>query len=111
VFPFLSLDGWGYDSELIHVALLQQLQVSEIDLRLVHDYRNSHFRPLIDGCATLSELFEIRWNDLRGVYGGRAFRSVFSKDAALPGLDFLKETAQPKNLEVPSDTPRDDVAA
>lgn len=111
VFPFLSLDGWGYDSELIHVALLQRLQVSEIDLRLIHDYRNSHFRPLIDGCATLSELFEIRWNDLRGVYGGRAFRSVFSKDAALPGLDFLKETAQPKALEVPSDTPRDDVAA
>jgi dolichyl-phosphate beta-glucosyltransferase len=67
IFPLLSLDGWGYDSELIHVALTRSLRVDEVDLHLVHDYSDSHFRPLADGCATLLELFEIRWNDFRGV--------------------------------------------
>jgi len=102
VFPLLSLDGWGYDSELIHVALTRRLQVAEIDLRLVHDYRNSHFRPLTDGCATLSELFEIRWNDFRGVYGRRDLGS---------GLNFLQESTASESLKVPASSPPDDLAA
>jgi glycosyltransferase involved in cell wall biosynthesis len=68
VFPSLSLDGWGYDAELIHVALALGLHVEEVGLRLVHDYSSSHFRPLTDGWATLFELFEIRWKDFRGAY-------------------------------------------
>lgn len=68
VFPLLRLNGWGYDTELIHVALSHNLRVEEIDLRLVHDYRNSHFRPLADGWFTFLELFKIRWNDLQGIY-------------------------------------------
>jgi dolichyl-phosphate beta-glucosyltransferase len=68
VFPILSLDGWGYDAELIHVAMGLGLRVEEVDLRLEHDYSDSHFRPLADGWSTFFELFEIRWNDFRGVY-------------------------------------------
>lgn len=68
VFPLLRLNGWGYDTELIHVALSHDLRVEEVDLRLVHDYRNSHFRPIVDGWATFLELFRIRWNDLQGLY-------------------------------------------
>ena len=72
VFPSLSLDGWGYDAELIHVALALGMRVEEVGLRLVHDYHSSHFRPLTDGWTTLFELFEIRWNDLRGAYARAA---------------------------------------
>ncbi len=68
VFPLLRLNGWGYDTELIHVALSRDLRVEEVDLRLVHDYRDSHFRPLADGWFTFLELFKIRWNDFQGVY-------------------------------------------
>lgn len=68
VFPLLNLNGWGYDTELIHAALSMGLRVEEVGLRLVHDYRDSHFRPLFDGWATVRELFEIRWNALRGAY-------------------------------------------
>jgi glycosyltransferase involved in cell wall biosynthesis len=70
VFPLLSLDGWGYDIEMIHCALTLGLHVEEVDLRLVHEYRDSHLRPLVDGWATLWELFKIRRNHLNGAYGG-----------------------------------------
>ena len=111
VFPLLSLDGWGYDSELIHVALTRCLQVAEVDLRFVHDYRNSHFRPLTDGCATLSELFEIRWNDFRGAYGHSVPGSMSFRESAKPGMNFLQESPAAKPLEVPANSPSDDLAA
>ncbi|MGH9589005.1 MAG: glycosyltransferase [Terracidiphilus sp.] len=69
VFPLLSLDGWGYDIEMIHVALTLGLHVQEVDLRLIHEYRDSHLRPIADGCATLWELFRIRRNHQHGAYG------------------------------------------
>ena len=77
VFPLLSLDGWGYDLELIHVALTLRLRVEEVNLRLVHDYSDSHFRPISDGWAAILELFKIRCNDIRGAYGSRALGSTF----------------------------------
>jgi len=111
IFPLLNLDGWGYDSELIHVALTRSLHVEEVDLRLVHDYSNSHFRPLVDGCATLLELFEIRWNDLRGVYGRPALGPISFRETAKLGLNFFEESASPEPMEVPANSPRDDLAA
>jgi dolichyl-phosphate beta-glucosyltransferase len=78
VFPLLSLDGWGYDLELIHVALTLRLRVEEVNLDLIHDYSDSHFRQLSDGFAALLELFKIRWNDIRGAYGCRTLVQTFS---------------------------------
>ncbi len=111
IFPMLNLDGWGYDSELIHVALTRRLRVEEVDLHLVHDYSNSHFRPIADGCATLLELFEIRWNDLRGAYGRPILGPISFRETAKLSLNFLQETTPPEPLEVPANSPRDDLAA
>jgi dolichyl-phosphate beta-glucosyltransferase len=111
IFPLLNLDGWGYDSELIHVALTRSLRIEEVDLRLVHDYSNSHFRPIADGCATLLELFEIRWNDLRGAYGRPALGPVSFRETAKVSLNFFQESASPGPLEVPANSPPDDLAA
>jgi glycosyltransferase involved in cell wall biosynthesis len=113
VFPLLNLDGWGYDSELIHVALSHSLRVDEVDLRLVHDYSTSHFRPLVDGCATLLELFEIRWHDLRGAYGRPILGPVSFRETAKLSLNFFEESASPQSLDVPmpANSPRDDLAA
>lgn len=69
VFPLLSLDGWGYDIEMIHVALTLGLHVQEVDLRLIHEYRDSRLRPIADGWATLWELLTIRRNHMHGAYG------------------------------------------
>lgn len=111
VFPLLNLDGWGYDSELIHVALTRSLRIEEVDLRLEHDYSNSHFRPLADGCATLLELFEIRWNDLRGAYGRPVLGPISFRETAKLSLNFFEESTPQETLEVPANSPRDDLAA
>jgi glycosyltransferase involved in cell wall biosynthesis len=111
VFPLLNLEGWGYDSELIHVALTRRLRVEEVDLHLVHDYSNSHFRPFADGCATLLELFEIRWNDLRGIYGRPALGPMSFRKATKSNLNFFQERASLEPLEVPANSPSDDLAA
>jgi len=111
IFPLLNLDGWGYDSELIHVALTRSLRIEEVDLRLVHDYSNSHFRPLTDGCATLLELFEIRWNDLRGAYGRPVLGPISFRETAKHSLNFFEENTPQEPLEIPANSPRDDLAA
>lgn len=111
VFPLLSLNGWGYDSELIYVALSRQLHVAEIDLRLVHDYGNSHFRPLTDGCATLSELFEIRWNDFRGAYGNSVPAPTKVREAAPARVNIFQESAPTDPIKVPANSSGDDLAA
>jgi hypothetical protein len=96
---------------LIHVALTRSLRIEEVDLRLVHDYSNSHFRPLVDGCATLLELFEIRWNDLRGAYGRPVLGHIPFRETAKLSLNFFEESTSPKPLEVPANSPPDDLAA
>ena len=107
VFPLLSLDGWGYDSELIHIALTRRLRVEEVDLRLEHDYSNSHFRPLTDGCATLFELFKILRNDLRGAYGPPDLGPGPFRDALTPrpNMKFFQDRidlrTSPELLEAP----------
>jgi glycosyltransferase involved in cell wall biosynthesis len=68
IFPMLNLDGWGYDIELIHVARAHGLVVEEVGLRIIHDYRDSRFRPLSDGWITFLELAKVRWYDMRGAY-------------------------------------------
>lgn len=87
VFPLLSLDGWGYDIEMIHVALTLGLHVEEVDLRLIHEYRDSHLRPIADGWAILWELLRIRRNHQHGAYG-----VAIARDHAIPRAAALRET-------------------
>jgi dolichyl-phosphate beta-glucosyltransferase len=68
ILPLLRVNGWGYDIELIHVALALGMRVEEVAVDLSHDYRTSHFRPLTDGWAACRELIEIRRNQRRGAY-------------------------------------------
>lgn len=111
IFPLLNLGGWGYDSELLHVALSRSLRVEEVDLRLEHDYSNSHFRPFADGFATLLELFEIRWNDLRGAYGRPILDPISFRETTKLSLNFFEESASPPPPGLPATSPRDDLAA
>jgi len=70
VFSLLTVDGWGYDVEMIRAALTLGLRIDEVDLRFVHEYRDSHVHPLAQGWSTLCELFTVRRNHLHGIYGG-----------------------------------------
>jgi dolichyl-phosphate beta-glucosyltransferase len=76
IFPLLTIDGWGYDTELIHVALLHGLQVEEVNLRIVHDYSESKFQPWNDGWRTFLEVFRTRWRSACGAYRPLAAAAV-----------------------------------
>ncbi len=104
--PLLSLDGWGYDLELIHVAMTRGLRIKEVGLQLTHDYGDSHFRPIRDGWVACLEMLKIRWNDARGAYGPCALSRTISKGAfALGGKAISSQKKQaiqgvdPKTLQ------------
>jgi glycosyltransferase involved in cell wall biosynthesis len=68
LFSYQTIDGWGFDPELLFLARRLGFRVEEVSIRLVHDYRMSRFRPVIDGTHTFLELFQIFWRDVRGSY-------------------------------------------
>jgi hypothetical protein len=82
VFPVLTVRGWAYDIELIHVALLQGFRVQEVKLRILHDYHTSRFRPMTDGWVTLWELFAIRWQQTRGCYARQSLALATADSAS-----------------------------
>jgi glycosyltransferase involved in cell wall biosynthesis len=68
LFAYQSIDGWGFDPELLFVASRLGYRVVEVPIKLVHDYSSSKFRPVQDGFVTFKELFQILWRDLLGSY-------------------------------------------
>src|SRR6185503_9709830 len=75
LFPLLSLDGWGYDSELIYVALMRGLRVAEIDLRIVHDSLERFSRSLRRSRNWLHEFQEIWFPKRESLPGKRTTRA------------------------------------
>ncbi len=68
LFAYQSIDGWGFDPELLFVAGRLGYKVVEVPIKLQHDYSSSKFRPVHDGIITFQELFHILWRDLLGNY-------------------------------------------
>jgi len=65
---YQSIDGWGYDPELLFVASRLGYNAVEVPIKLYHDYSSSKFRPVQDGFVTFKDLFQILWRDLLGSY-------------------------------------------
>lgn len=68
LFEHQSIDGWGFDPELLLIARRFGYNVAEVPIELNHDYGTSRFRPLRDGLTTFSELFSIVVRDATGAY-------------------------------------------
>ncbi|MGI9104557.1 MAG: dolichyl-phosphate beta-glucosyltransferase [Terriglobales bacterium] len=68
LFAYQTIDGWGFDPELLFVARRLGYKVAEVGITLQHDYSSSKFRPLHDGFITFKELFQILWRDMMGAY-------------------------------------------
>jgi glycosyltransferase involved in cell wall biosynthesis len=68
LFEHQSIDGWGFDPELLLIARRFGYRVAEVPIELRHDYATSRFRPLRDGVTTFTELFSIVLRDAVGVY-------------------------------------------
>ena len=69
VFQLETIERWGFDPEILFIALKRRLKVVEVPVTWGHDAR-SRMSYLRDGMRMLQEMAIIRWNALLGRYNG-----------------------------------------
>jgi dolichyl-phosphate beta-glucosyltransferase len=67
IFQLQRIDRWGFDPELLFIALKRGYTVEEVPVTWGHDDR-SRLSYLNDGIKMLQELMYVRWNAMTGVY-------------------------------------------
>ncbi len=67
IFQLQRIERWGFDPELLFIALQRGYRVEEVPVTWGHDER-SRISYLRDGLQMLRELLYIRWNAFTGVY-------------------------------------------
>lgn len=68
LFPRLSIETFGFDVELLYVALHHGLRIAQVPVRFRYDNEPTSMRFARDGVTMLGDLVRIRWNDWRGRY-------------------------------------------
>jgi dolichyl-phosphate beta-glucosyltransferase len=67
LFGMSQIDGFGFDPEILFLANKLGYKIREIPVTWRHR-DNSRVNPLTAPLGMIRELFEIRWNDARGLY-------------------------------------------
>ena len=67
VFQLQTIERWGFDPEILFIALKRGFTVKEVSVSWAHDER-SRISYLRDGLQMLKELCIIRWNAMTGLY-------------------------------------------
>jgi dolichyl-phosphate beta-glucosyltransferase len=67
VFQLQTIERWGFDPEILFIALKRGLRVVEVSVSWAHDER-TRMSYLKDGMKMLEEIAAIRWNALCGRY-------------------------------------------
>lgn len=67
IFSRARLDRWGFDTELLYIARLQNLPIREIPVEWSHD-QDSRVRVGRAVIQTLGELLTMSWHRVRGHY-------------------------------------------
>jgi glycosyltransferase involved in cell wall biosynthesis len=67
VFKLQTIERWGFDPEILFIAVKRGLKVVEVPVSWAHDAR-TRMSYLRDGMQMLKELAIIRWNALTGQY-------------------------------------------
>ena len=68
VFRLQTIERWGFDPEVLFIALQRGYRVVEVPVSWAHDER-TRMSYLRDGMKMLEEIAVIRWNAFRGRYG------------------------------------------
>lgn len=68
VFQLQTIERWGFDPEILFIALKRGFRIVEVPVSWAHDER-SRMSYLKDGMKMLEEIATIRWNALLGRYG------------------------------------------
>jgi dolichyl-phosphate beta-glucosyltransferase len=67
VFGLQRIERWGFDPELLFIALRRGYNVREVPVTWGHDER-SRISYLKDGLKMLEDIMFVRWNAMTGVY-------------------------------------------
>lgn len=81
IFQLQRISRWGFDPEILFIALKRGYIVREVPVTWGHDER-SRLSYLRDGLQMLKELIFVRWNALTGVYG----KPIAECASGLPGM-------------------------
>ena len=68
VFQLQTIERWGFDPEILFIALKRGYHIQEVPVSWAHDAR-SRISYLRDGLQMLKELAIVCWNALLGRYG------------------------------------------
>lgn len=68
IFRRLTIDGFGFDVEMLFVARKLKLAVQPVAVRMIDHRHRSRVRLVIDSFKMFANLFMVRWNDLQGKY-------------------------------------------
>lgn len=66
-FQLQTIDRWGFDPEILFIALKRGFRVEEVPVSWAHDER-TQISYLRDGARMLQDLAQVRWNALLGRY-------------------------------------------
>jgi dolichyl-phosphate beta-glucosyltransferase len=67
IFQLQRIERWGFDPEILFIALHRGYNIKEVPVTWGHDER-SRISYLRDGIKMLEELIYVRWNSLTGIY-------------------------------------------
>lgn len=67
IFQLQRIERWGFDPEILFIALKRGYNVREVPVTWGHDER-TRISYLRDGLKMLEELAYVRWNSLIGIY-------------------------------------------
>jgi len=70
VFQLQTIERWGFDPEILFIAIKRGFRIAEVPVSWAHDAR-TRMSYLRDGMQMLKELAIIRWNALTGHYNKR----------------------------------------
>ena len=68
IFRRLTIDGFGFDVEMLYVARKRKLTVQPVPVRMIDHRHRSRVRLIVDSFKMFANLFTVRWNDLQGKY-------------------------------------------
>jgi hypothetical protein len=67
VFQLQTIERWGFDPEILFIALKRGYRIAEVPVSWAHDER-SKISYLKDGTRMLEDIAMVRWNAFLGRY-------------------------------------------
>ena len=67
VFPYQTIDGWGFDPEILYISRIRGLKLVEVPINWYY-MAESRINPVFDTISMVREVLRIRLNGVRGIY-------------------------------------------